>query len=81
MKFIKGASREQLVLIPENIDALIGKENEIRMNVSLQGSLHSVFENGMFLTNDSLLAENIQDFLISGDYLGYEFASRIDQNC
>jgi len=31
MKFIKGASREQLVLIPENIDALIGKENEIRM--------------------------------------------------
>lgn len=31
MKFIKGQSREQLVLIPESLDALIGAGNEVRM--------------------------------------------------
>jgi len=31
MIFIKGQSREQMVLIPESLDALIGKDNEVRM--------------------------------------------------
>lgn len=31
MIFIKGQSREQMVLIPECLDALIGKDNEVRM--------------------------------------------------
>lgn len=31
MKFIQGESREQLVLIPESLDALIGPDNEVRI--------------------------------------------------
>ncbi|HMN32179.1 MAG: hypothetical protein IT275_12395 [Chitinophagales bacterium] len=31
MRFIEGQCREQLVLIPESLDALIGKDNEMRM--------------------------------------------------
>lgn len=31
MLFIKGQSREQLVLIPESLEALIGKDNEVRL--------------------------------------------------
>ncbi|HMN32181.1 MAG TPA: hypothetical protein PKA54_02285 [Chitinophagaceae bacterium] len=31
MRFIEGQFREQLVFIPENLDALIGKNNEVRM--------------------------------------------------
>lgn len=31
VKYIQGQNRNQLVLIPESIDALIGKDNEVRM--------------------------------------------------
>jgi transposase len=31
MKFIKGQNREQLVLIPESLEALIGPDNEVRI--------------------------------------------------
>lgn len=31
MKFIKGQNRDQLVLIPESLEALIGKDNDVRI--------------------------------------------------